>query len=173
MGNSVPFQILFLALALPTILSSCSKQLRIAGCEPNPAQTLLDVMNQARAQERVPPLWANESLARAAQPHAHAVADGRAEGHIGHDGSDPLQRIENTGYAPRAFGENVAVGTSNPEAAVAAWLASPAHRTILLHPSFKEVGLGGVLDSDRPVWVADFGSEREPPETRCHSWPNR
>ena len=41
---------------------------------------------------------------------------------------------------------------------------------VLLDPAHQEVGLGGVLDPDRPIWVADFGSEREPPQTRCHPW---
>ncbi len=173
MRKTVPCQLIFLAFALPTFLSSCSKQLGIAGCEPNPAQNLLEVMNQARAKEGAPPLWANESLTKAAQPHAQAVGEGKAEGHIGPDGSDPLQRIEGAGYRPRAFGENVAVGSLNPEVVVSAWLASPAHRAILLDPSFQEVGLGGVLNPDRPVWVADFGSETDPPKTRCHSWPNQ
>ena len=32
------------------------------------------------------------------------------------------------------------------------------------------VGLGGVLDAPRPVWVADFGTRREAAVVRCHAW---
>lgn len=163
----------FLFLLAPSmLLTSCTKQLGISACEPNPAQNLLDGINQARSQSGAPPLWANESLAKAAQGHAQAVSEGKAEGHVGLNGSDPLLRIEEAGYAPWAFGENVAIGTERPEVVIGAWLASPAHRTVLLDDSFQEVGLGGVLDSGRPVWVANFGSEHDPPKTRCHSWPN-
>lgn len=172
MRRSVLIKIFIFVLAPSYFLSSCAKQFGIPACEPNPAQNLLDGINQARGHLGAPPLWANESLANAAQGHAQAVSEGKAEGHVGLNGSDPLQRIEGAGYAPRAFGENVAVGTERPEVVIGAWLASPSHRTVLLHHSYQEVGLGGVLDSERPVWVANFGSEHQPPKTKCHSWPN-
>ena len=162
---------LFITLASFFTFSGCVTPLRVAECELNPAQNLSNEMNRARSQEGVPLLWANLRLASAATAHAHALAEGRASGHIGADGSDPLKRIEEAGYLPRGFGENVAIGTLAPELIVKAWLESPAHREVLLAPSYLEVGLGGVLDSDRPIWVADFGSEREPPKTKCHPWP--
>ena len=167
--------VIFLLITLGSIFafSSCVTPMRVAECEINPAQALLNEMNRARSQEGAPLLWANVRLASAAASHAQALAEGRASGHIGADGSDPLTRIEEAGYLPRGFGENVAIGALAPELIVKAWLESPAHREILLEPSYLEVGLGAVLDSDRPIWVADFGSEREPPKTKCHPWPTQ
>lgn len=164
-------QILWFALALPAFLFSCTTPLRVAQCAGNPAQDLLDEINEARARENAPPLWADVLLAKAAEAHAQALAAGEASGHFGPDGSDPLKRIEGTGYLPRAFGETIAMGSSAPRLIVEAWLLSPGHRQILLDHSYKEVGLGGVLDSDNPIWVASFGSELEPPKTKCHPWP--
>jgi uncharacterized protein YkwD len=166
----VPAPILWTALASSAFLSSCSNHLRIAECEANPAQDLLSEINGARAREGVPPVWVDVRLARAAEAHARALAEGTASGHFGLDGSDPLTRISDEGYQPGAFGENVAMGSLAPRLVVEAWLASPGHRLILLDPSYQEVGLGGVLDPDHPIWVADFGSEKEPPQTRCHPW---
>lgn len=155
---------------LSTLMVGCMLPLRPSGCPVNPAQQLLTEINQVRTREGVAPVWPNVLLARAAQAHARAISEGRATGHFGHEGSDPLQRITETGYLPRAFGENVAMGSSNPRLVVEAWMRSPGHQQILLDPSVEEVGLGGVLDSDQPIWVADFGSGNESVDTRCHPW---
>jgi uncharacterized protein YkwD len=110
----------------------------------------------------------NLLLVHAAVGHARALAEGKGSGHVGEDGSDPLERITDAGYLPTAFGENTAMGASAPERVVAAWLASPGHRTVMLDPSYQEIGLGGVLDADRPVWVANFGTRNEAVQLRCH-----
>lgn len=157
-------------LASCALLSGCASMLRLPECAANPAQNLLGEINEVRAREGVPPLRPNVLLARAAEAHARSLAGGDASGHLGSDGSDPLQRITDAGYPPLTFGENTATGSSAPRRIVEAWLASPGHRLVLLDPSYEEVGLGGALDTDRPVWVADFGSQSEPPDTRCHPW---
>jgi uncharacterized protein YkwD len=128
-------------------------------------------INEARDQAGVPPVWPDARLARAAQGHAEALAEGRGSGHVGPDGSDPLKRIGDMGYLPQAYGETVATGSLDPRLIVEAWLRSPGHRQVLLDPSVEEVGLGGVLDPDHPVWVADFGAGPEPGRNRCHPWP--
>ena len=162
--------ILCYAFAPTIFLSGCILPLRTPTCGANPAQRLLNQINEVRAREGVPPVWPNVLLARAAQAHAQAIADGEATGHFGPHGSDPLQRITDAGYRPRAFGENIAMGSSAPRLVVEAWMRSPGHRQVLLDPLVQEVGLGGVLDPDYPIWVADFGSGRESAETRCHPW---
>lgn len=164
-------RISWFALSLTAASFSCTTPLRLSQCAANPAQDLLDEINGARAREGAPPLWADVLLAKAAGAHAQALAEGGASGHFGYDGSDPLKRIEEVGYLPRAFGENIARGSLAPRLIVEAWLLSPGHRQILLEPSYQEIGLGGMLSSDDPIWVAVFGSEKEPPKTKCHPWP--
>jgi uncharacterized protein YkwD len=171
MRSLPPIRTLWPALAVSAFLPGCVPNLPLSECRPNPAQNLLSEINQAREREGVPPLWVDIRLAEAAASHAQALAEGRASGHFGSDGSDPLKRIEEAGYPPLAFGENTAAGSLAPDKIVEAWLASPAHRQVLLAPSYQEVGLGGVLDTQRPIWVADFGSEKDPPITKCHPWP--
>lgn len=161
---------LCLTLISWTFLSSCAFSPSTPRCPANPAQQLLDAINEVRAQEGVRPVWPNLLLANAAQAHARALADGEASGHAGLGGSDPLQRIRDAGYLPRAFGENIAMGSPVPRLVVEAWMRSPAHRQVLLDPSVQEVGIGGVLTPDQPIWVAEFGSGREVSETRCHPW---
>jgi len=127
-------------------------------------------INAVRTREGALPLWPNIQLARAAQGHAQALADGEASGHFGADGSDPLQRITDAGYLPNAFGEDIAMGSAAPRLIVEAWMRSPAHRQVLLDPSLREVGLGGISSPDKPIWVADFGARAQAAETRCHPW---
>lgn len=170
MRTSRVVPILRVSLASPVLLFGCATGPGVSECGANPAQRLLFEINEARASEGVPPVWPNAMLVSAAQAHAQALADGTASGHLGADGSDPLERITEAGYLPIAFGENTATGSSAPARIVEAWLASPGHRTVLLAPSYDEVGLGGVLDIDRPVWVADFGARKESSDVRCHPW---
>lgn len=162
--------ILFLALC-SVLLVGCLSAFRVAECPANPAQDLLEEINEARVTAGVLPVRPNLLLAVAAQGHARALSRGRAIGHRGNDGSDPLMRITDAGYQPVAFGENVAAGTRSPVLIIQAWLRSPAHRDVLLDPAVREVGLGGMPESDPPVWVADFGASREDAEARCHPWP--
>ncbi len=171
MRASAPALILSFALAASVFSGGCATLPRVSECAANPAQDLLLEINEARAREGVPPVWPNAALIRAAQAHAQALAAGTASGHVGADGSDPLERITDAGYLPLAFGENTATGSSAAGRIVGAWLMSPGHRTVMLHPSYEEIGLGGVLDTDRPVWVADFGARTESSDARCHPWP--
>ena len=165
--------ILCFALASSAFLSSCILPRGTPECRANPAQQLMVEINEARARADVPRVWPDARLARAAQGHARALAEGKASGHFGPDGSDPLQRINDAGYRPLAFGENVAEGSQAPRLIVEAWLRSPTHRQVMLDPSVQEVGLGVVLDPDHPIWVADFGSGTEQSEIRCHPWPTQ
>jgi uncharacterized protein YkwD len=56
-------------------------------------------------------------------------------------GTDVGQRLAAAGYRGQAFGEDLAVGMT-AEQTVAAWLASPMHRQVLLSPLYRRVGLG-------------------------------
>jgi len=171
MRNPLPIIVLCFALAASAFLSGCLLPLGTPVCEANPAQQLLVEINQSRARAGVARVWPDVRLASAAQGHAQSLAEGKGSGHFGPAGSDPLQRITDVGYLPLAFGENIAAGSLAPRLIVEAWLRSPAHRQVLLDPSVQEVGLGGVLDPDQPIWVADFGAGKEPGEIRCHPWP--
>lgn len=50
-------------------------------------------------------------------------------------------RVEDSGYEYDVVGENLAAGYWNPYEVIDAWMASAAHRDILLDPAFTHVGL--------------------------------
>jgi len=173
MRHLISLAFLCMCLGVSVGLTSCASSMGLAPCQPNPAHDLLAEINRIRAIEGIPPVRPNPLLAQAAQAHAVNLGEREGNGHFGPEGSTPLDRISEAGYLPMAFGENIAWGTFTPQETVQAWMDSPGHRMVLLDPTYDELGLGGVLNPRRPIWVAKFGARREKATGRCHSWPVR
>ena len=58
----------------------------------------------------------------------------------------------------QAVGENVAYGYPDGSAVTAAWMASPGHRTNLLNPAYRLIGVGATQDSSGRWYVSQvFG----------------
>lgn len=60
--------------------------------------------------------------------------------HTGSDGSTLSDRVNATGYAWSAIGENVAVGQSSINAVVNAWLSSEGHCLNIMSADFDQMG---------------------------------
>lgn len=80
------------------------------------------------------------NLEQAAQGHSTSMADNDFFNHTGLDDSSPGDRITAAGYNWRTYGENIAAGYADEEAAMNAWLNSPGHCANLMNPSFTEMG---------------------------------
>jgi uncharacterized protein YkwD len=134
------------------------------------ARRILALVNAARAAPRAcgrdqleaaPPLALSPVLSEAALAHARDMAMRGSLEHRGSDGSLPGERITRVGYAWRASGENIAAGQRDEEAVVAAWIASPAHCTVLMTSYFTDTGIAFALapDRDPPIfWVQVFAT---------------
>lgn len=130
-------------------------------------QRMLELVNQVRAENNLPPLKRNADLDRSARAHARDVHDDR---YFYHDTYDRIQgRLayicswsERIGlyYPGTAEGENVAGGFDTPEEAMQAWMGSSGHRANLLNPAFREIGIGFYSgpNAHRSYWVQDFGT---------------
>lgn len=98
--------------------------------------------NAARAEEGLLPLTLNGLLTAAAQHHADAMAMEDFFDHINPiSGSQPDERITETGYQWQTIAENIAAGDETPDDVVAGWLDSPGHRANILNPDFSEIDL--------------------------------
>jgi uncharacterized protein YkwD len=125
-------------------------------------------VNRERVTRGLAPLALNAKLAAAAQTHAEDVArNGRTnsaqEGHIGSDGSTVFDRVARTGYGAynwgRRLGENWAWYHSAADA-MAMWMDSAPHRANILHPLFREMGIGVASNpAGGFVYVVDFGAQ--------------
>ena len=125
-------------------------------------EALLAMINRARESEGSPALARETALDSIAQRHAELMLKAKRVAHDVGDGL-PTARVEATGLAVLAAGENVAHALDLTRAHRALW-ASPAHRENLLQPRFDRVGIGVVRDPDGSIWVcevfADFPDQR-------------
>ncbi len=111
---------------------------------------VLCLINRQRADDLEMPLAVSGDLQRAAEAHSAEMVAQDYFQHVSPTGSTPVARVTSAGYIPSPFvgyviGENIAWGTltlATPEAIVAAWMASPAHRANILEAEYRETGIG-------------------------------
>ena len=102
--------------------------------------SLLQAMNQARAQHGLAPLRIDVRLERSARAYSSYML---STGTFAH--GDFRTRIARYGARGPAVGENLAWGVGangTAQGVVQMWLASPSHRANLLRPGFRRIGLG-------------------------------
>jgi uncharacterized protein YkwD len=107
------------------------------------------------------PVGDDPRLRVAAQRQANdMVIHGVGGGHIGSDGSSPQARIADAGYArPGYTGEIIYWGTgslANPNSALDWWMASPAHRAVIVNCTFTAAGFAIAWAGDKMIAVGDF-----------------
>jgi uncharacterized protein YkwD len=100
--------------------------------------SLLQTMNSVRASHGVTPLRLDVRLLRAARGHS---ADMLRRQYFAH-GAVAGRALAQGARGP-VFGEDLAWGTGvTAQWVIGRWLASPAHRAVLLRPGFRRVGIG-------------------------------
>jgi uncharacterized protein YkwD len=100
--------------------------------------SLLNTMNAARKSNGLPALRVDFHLVRAARGHS---ADMMRRQYFAH--GSVAGRALATGARGPVFGEDLAWATGiTAQWVVDHWLASPAHRAVLLRPGFRRVGIG-------------------------------
>jgi len=131
---------------------------------PTPASDyetqVVQLINQERAAQGLPPLNIDSRLVQAARRHSQDMATNNFFSHYGSDGSSPGQRIREAGYNYVSAGETIAGGYPSPSSVVQGWMNSPPHRAILLG-NFVDVGVGYAYNSGSTYghyWTADFAS---------------
>lgn len=150
-------------------------------------EEILNAINQARSVARdchdglglvpaAPALTWNSELYASAYEHSYDLATSNTFSHYGsgtasdvtgsNNGEQSyfIDRIEANGYANyKVIGENIAGGHTTIEAAVEAWIASPAHCTNLMNSEFTEIGVAVAVDesSDYGIyWTQSFGAKK-------------
>jgi uncharacterized protein YkwD len=123
-------------------------------------QKLVDLTNQERKKEKLPPLQRHAILFATSRAHAANMAK---QGKMAHvlDGKDVYQRLDKAGYNWRIAGENLGqTRYATPEEVMAGWMKSPGHRKNILNRKFKHIGIGIVQDGKERIYYAVvFGDE--------------
>jgi uncharacterized protein YkwD len=120
---------------------------------------VLELINQERARQALPALKAQSQLAAAARAHSAEMACNNYFSHTGLNGSTVASRIGQQGYSWSRVGENIAGGSSTPEAVVQQWMNSAPHKANILSPNFTDVGVGYAYASTstyKHYWTLDF-----------------
>jgi uncharacterized protein YkwD len=109
------------------------------------------VVNGERSHRHLARLRERPGLGRAGSRYARAMVRDEFFSHTSPTGATMVDRLRSVGYArpDRAWsvGEALAWGVAKratPAATVAAWMASPPHRRLLLDPAFRDIGIGVV-----------------------------
>lgn len=125
-------------------------------------KTILALTNTTRSDHRITAVAVAPKLDVSAQDKANDMAKYQYFSHSGPDGHTLAYFLDRAGYNYTVAGENLAVGFSDPQALVDAWIKSPKHYANLVDPDFIEVGIGlesGVYRGEPAVYVAQhFGS---------------
>jgi uncharacterized protein YkwD len=161
------------ALIAPSVAAPSPAQahLRLSALESG----VLQQLNLIRTQHGLQPLRLNAALGVAAVAHTREMG---ADGYFRHESSDGTafwKRIGRWyaagGHTYWAVGENLLWSSPDvtPAAALQLWMHSPEHRSNILKPEWREIGVSAVhLDAapgtygGRPVTIVttDFGVRR-------------
>jgi uncharacterized protein YkwD len=84
--------------------------------------------------------------------------------HTSADGRTLRQRVDATGYAWSALGENIAAGQAGIDEVFEGWRRSDGHCANLMNPQFDSIGLACVLGPSgnryRTYWTLDLARGR-------------
>lgn len=122
---------------------------RIAAPTPSPEERVLELVNQERLKNQLPPLKGHDLLDSSAETHSGNMANRNFFAHCDLDAeTQPWDRMSAAGYSWNAAAENIAAGYDTPEAVVNGWMNSSGHRANILSTNYRELGNGYVYQAD-------------------------
>lgn len=114
--------------------------------------SVVQSVNNHRAQAGQAPLSIDARLTAAAQSHSDDMARRQTMSHTGSGGTDGGQRISNAGYRWSTWGENVAAGQPTPADVMSAWFNSPGHRANILNGGVGHIGVAATTGSNGVIY---------------------
>lgn len=84
--------------------------------------------------------------------------------HTGSDGSEPSERVTDTGYSWFITGENITAGSKSVGDVYNNWASSFYHRQNMMNPEFTEIGLAyaKIIDSEYEYyWTLILADRRD------------
>lgn len=153
------FGLNFFALTSPSILGFASEIT---------ADQVIDLTNQKRLEQGLPPLKVSPVLNQVAQRKANDMFTVGYWAHTSPTGRDPWSFFREVGYDYLYAGENLARDFMDSESVVTAWMNSPTHRDNIINNHYQEIGLAvvnGNLDGVETTLVVQvFGTPTPAPK---------
>ncbi len=142
--------------------SQTTAEQKIGNCtyteNPEYVQTLIDLINKARADVGRPALTVNDKLTEAARAHSLDMACNNFMYHSGSDGSWTGDRLTRAGYTGPFYVELLAIGL--PQDAMNQWQREKADWTSVITSRVTEIGVGYVFSKFSAYggyWTVDMG----------------
>lgn len=155
--------------ALPTARTCGGGTIELNGGE----KRILDLHNKVRAKRGLQALCVHPALTKAARAHSQEMLDKDYSSHESFNGESVKQRLERfgytfDGYSYYVYGENITWGCGSVGAAdyrFKWWMSSSGHRSNILNPKFRQVGIGvrvGAFKTcnDATMYTVDFGTRK-------------
>jgi uncharacterized protein YkwD len=115
-------------------------------------QTLLELLNQERADAGLSPLELDFALTEVGRAHGRDMFALGYFGHVSPTTGSAADRLTAAGLIYPLSGENIALATG-PETAHERLMNSPADRANILNPGFTLVGIAALRSSDHELLV--------------------
>lgn len=103
----------------------------------------------------VPALTWNSLLEQAALVHSNDMSANQYFSHVSQTGSKAGDRIDETGYRWKTYGENIAFGYRTERDVIQGWLLSPGHCKNIMGKYYKEMGIARARD----YWTQVFATK--------------
>jgi uncharacterized protein YkwD len=113
---------------------------------------LLDSVNTLRGAQSLTPLNFDASLQAAAATHARDMSVQNRPWHFGSDGSSPLVRVQRAGFSGRLVGELISETYETELETLAAWMAQPDTRAVIMDPSARFIGFDWYQEPAGKIW---------------------
>lgn len=112
---------------------------------------LLELINQERAKNNLPPLQADPELMKVARIKAKDMSENNYFSHYSPTYGSPFDMMRQFGITFKAAAENIA-GNSTVQGAINAWMKSQGHRANILNSSYNYTGIG-IAESNKYGYV--------------------
>ncbi len=113
---------------------------------------MLDSINALRQASGAADVQLNSQLNAAAATHARDMSLQNRPWHFGSDGSSPLDRVQRVGYTGRLLGENISETYETELETLAAWMAEPTTREVMLDPRARNLGFAWHQEPSGKIW---------------------
>lgn len=103
-------------------------------------QEVVNLVNEERAKEGLPPLKIDIKVQAAAMVRAEECE--KRFSHTRPDGSNFATALKEQNVSYRSAGENIAYGQRTPEEVMKAWMNSSGHRANIMNANYTTIGVG-------------------------------
>ncbi|PUB17151.1 CAP domain-containing protein [Yoonia sediminilitoris] len=121
---------------------------------------MLDSVNAFRSAANLVPVELNSQLTAAAATHARDMSIQNRPWLFGSDGSSPLDRARRVGFGGILLGENISESYEGEVPTLAAWMAQPDTRAVIMDPAARQMGFAWFQEpAGKLWWTLNMGSD--------------